>query len=330
MRSGSCTRQIRRVTGRCCRRTAENRQKTSRVNHVRKILAKIFAPPRRSERERGGIFSRLTPLAPHARSWCSATSLTVQEWKQRNVLPVVCVRVDSEQKQGLSKPISRAQRCETRASSAMGRRKTTRVRVLMPDCCARSVSNNPGSAWQEKMNPAAVVCIRIHQSSRSRSHRRSATRPPKERLEFSFRTCGCAAAFTRSLRGDRASGVRETRMPPRYVSSFACSRKKRELERPAVAFQNDNNNNNSGSLVFREKNGVTKRQRHQQMEGEKFFVTPQSRAPPPPKIQNHPILFILHPIFSPRDNGGNGHSHPERKLPRSKSTRKVSPGGRER
>ena len=52
------------------------------------------------------------------------------------------------------------------------------------------------------------------------------------------------------MRGDRASGVRETRLPPPCVSSSACSRKKRELKRPGVAFQNDNNNNNIGSLVL--------------------------------------------------------------------------------
>ena len=73
--------------------------------------------------------------------------------------------------------------------------------------------------------------------------------PPQNKNDLIL-LCSCcfASTSTRSLRGDRASGVRETRLPPPCVSSSACSRKKRELKRPAVAFQNDNNN--IGSLVL--------------------------------------------------------------------------------
>ena len=65
--------------------------------------------------------------------------------------------------------------------------------------------------------------------------RRSAAPPlgrKRNNLMFMW-TCGSAAAFTRSLGGDRASCVRETRVPPPYVSSPACPRKKRELKRPS-------------------------------------------------------------------------------------------------
>ena len=49
-------------------------------------------------------------------------------------------------------------------------------------------------------------------------------------------TCGFAAALTRSLCADRTSDVRETLIPPPYVSSSVCSRKKRELKRPSAGF----------------------------------------------------------------------------------------------
>ena len=76
-----------------------------------------------------------------------------------------------------------------------------------------------------------VLC-RLH----AQAHTAAPQLGRKRKDLISLYTCGSAAASTRSLHGDRASGARETRIPPPDVSSSACSRKKRELKRPAAAF----------------------------------------------------------------------------------------------
>ena len=95
-----------------------------------------------------------------------------------------------------------------------------------PYCCSVYVSIRAvGGGHRSRFRVLCSLHAQAHTAASPRGSKKKTT-------SFFCRLAVTAAAFTRSLGGDRASCVRETRVPSPYVSSPACSRKKRELKRP--------------------------------------------------------------------------------------------------